>query len=208
MKRFVDDGILQFKSTDETAQTNDYGTGLLGHYGAYPSRLQNSVQNLGIEVGRVSLLPKGPVSNLNPIGFGALQMPAGGKNSEGGWHFTNFIGNDPENDSIWCTAFGQIPPRFSFRDSIVYTAYRTAIPGTEPFIEGQKNSFAFYYGPATAEIWTQFAKIQEAVILGGTDPQETQAQFNSEAQAALDRALEADDPIDSNPFPPLAGGYL
>ena len=208
IKRFVDDGILQFKSTDETAQTNDYGTGLVGHYGAYPSRLQNSVQNLGIEVGRVGLLPRGPVSNLNPIGYGALQMPTGGKNPEGGWHFTNFIGNDPENDSIWCTAFGQIPPRFSFRDSIVYTAYRTAIPGTQPFIDGQKNSYAFYFGPATAEIWTQFAKIQEAVILGGTDPQETQAQFNSEAQAALDRALEADDPIDSNPFPPLAGGYL
>ncbi len=207
VKRFVDDGILQFKSTDETAQTNDYGTGLLGHYGAYPSRLQNSVQNLGIEVGRVSLLPKGPVSNLNPIGFGALQMPAGGKNSEGGWHFTNFIGNDPENDSIWCTAFGQIPPRFSFRDSIVYTAYRTAIPGTEPFIEGQKNSFAFYYGPATAEIWTQFGKIQEAIILAGADVQEFQAAHNSEAQAALDRALEVDEPVETT-FPAAAGGYL
>ena len=147
--------------------TNDYGTGLLGHYAAYPSRLQNSVQNLGIEVGRVALLPRGPLSNLNPIGCGALQMPVGGKNPEGGWHFTDFIGNDPENDSIWCTAFGQIPPRFSFRDSIVYTAYRNAIPGTEPFIEGQKNSYAHYFGPGTAEIWTQFAKIQEAVILAG-----------------------------------------
>ena len=209
VKQFVDDGTIQFKSTDETAQTNDYGTGLIGHYAAYPSRLQNSVQNLGIEVGRVGLLPRGPQSDLNPIGYGALQMPTGAKNAEGGWHFTNFIGNDPENDSIWCTAFGQIPPRFSFRDSIVYSAYRAAIPGTQPFIDGQKNSFAFYFGPATAEIWTQFGKIQESIILGGTDVQEAQEQFNSEAQAALDRALEADDPIDSNPFPnPLTGGYL
>ncbi|MCY3694568.1 MAG: extracellular solute-binding protein [Chloroflexi bacterium] len=208
IKRFVDAGTIQFKSTDETGMTNDYGTGLLGHYAAYPSRLQNSVQNLGIEVGRVALLPRGPLSNLNPIGCGALQMPVGGKNPEGGWHFTDFIGNDPENDSIWCTAFGQIPPRFSFRDSIVYTAYRNAIPGTEPFIEGQKNSYAHYFGPGTAEIWTQFAKIQEAVILAGADIQETQAQFNSEAQAILDRALETDEPISSNPFPELAGGYL
>ena len=209
IKRFVDAEITNFKSQHEGGQTNDYGTGLIGHYAAYPSRLQNSVQNLGIEVGRVALLPRGPLSDLNPIGYGALQMPTGGKNTEGGWHFTNFIGNDPENDSIWCTAFGQIPPRFSFRDSIVYSAYRAAIPGTQPFIDGQKNSFAFYFGPATAEIWTQFGKIQESIILGGTDVQEAQEQFNSEAQAALDRALEADDPIDSNPFPnPLTGGYL
>ena len=209
IKRFVDAEITNFKSQEEGAQTNDYGTGLIGHYAAYPSRLQNSVQNLGIEVGRVALLPRGPQSDLNPIGYGALQMPTGGKNTEGGWHFTNFIGNDPENDSIWCTAFGQIPPRFSFRDSIVYSAYRAAIPGTQPFIDGQKNSFAFYFGPATAEIWTQFGKIQEAVILGGANPQDVQEQFNSEAQAALDRALETDDPIDSNPFPnPLTGGYL
>ena len=209
IKRFVDDGITNQKAQNETSQTNDYGTGLIGHYAAYPSRLQNSVQNLGVEVGRVALLPRGPQSNLNPIGYGALQMPAGAKSPEGGWHFTNFIGNDPENDSIWCTAFGQIPPRFSFRDSVVYSAYRNAIPGTEPFIEGQKNSFAFYFGPATAEIWTQFGKIQEAVILGGQDPADVQGTFNAEAQAALDRALEADDPIDSNPFPnPLTGGYL
>ncbi|MXX99817.1 MAG: extracellular solute-binding protein [Chloroflexi bacterium] len=208
IKRFVDEEITNFKSQNETGQTNDYGTGLIGHYVAYPSRLQNSVQNLGVEVGRVALLPRGPLSDLNPIGYGALQMPTGGKNTEGGWHFTNFIGNDPENDSIWCTAFGQIPPRFSFRDSVVYTAYRNAIPGTQPFIDGQKNSFAFYFGPATAEIWTQFGKIQEAVILGGQDPAEAQATFNAEAQASLDRALEADDPV-SNPFPnPLTGGYL
>ena len=209
IKRFVDEEITNFKTQNEPSQTNDYGTGLIGHYAAYPSRLQNSVQNLGIEVGRVALLPRGPLSNLNPIGYGALQMPVDGKSPEGGWHFTNFIGNDPENDSIWCTAFGQIPPRFSFRDSIVYTAYRNAIPGVEPFIEGQRNSYAFYFGPATAEIWTQFGKTQEAVILAGAEPAEVQEQFNSEAQAALDRALEADDPIDSNPFPsPLTGGFL
>ena len=207
VKRFVDAEVLQFKTADETSQTNDFGQGLLGQYAAYPSRLQNAVQNLGIEVGRVALLPRGPLTDLNPIGVGALQMPTGGKNPEGGWHFTNFIGNDPENDSIWCTAFGQIPPRFSFRDSIVYTAYRNAIPGTEPFITGQRNSFAFYYGPATAEIWTQFGKIQEAVILAGTDVRETQAEFNAEAQAALDRALEADDPVEVT-FPPPSGGYL
>ena len=207
VKRFVDAGTLQFKSTDETAQTNDYGTGLIGHYPAFPSRLQNSVQNLGIEVGRVSLLPRGPVSDLNPIGFGTLQMPTGSQNPEAGWHFTNFIGNDPENDSIWCTAFGQIPPRFSFRDSVVYTAYRTAIPGTEPFIEGQKNSFAYYYGPATAQIWTEWAKIHEAVILAGADIRESQERFNAEAQTALDRALETDEPVEVT-FPPLSGGYV
>ena len=61
---------------------------------------------------------------------------------------------------------------------------------------------------ARREIWTQFAKIQEAVILAGADIQESQAQFNSEAQSILDRALETDDPISSNPFPELAGGYL
>ena len=207
VKRFVDAGILQFKATDEAAQTNDYGTGLLGQYAAYPSRLQNSVQNLGFEVGRVALLPRGPISDLNPIGFGSLQMPTGGKNPEGGWHFTNFIGNDPENDSIWCAAFGQIPPRFSFRDSVVYTAYRTATPGVQPFIDGQRNSFAFYYGPATAEIWTQFGKIQESVILGGTEVQGTLEQFNAEAQVALDRALEQDDPVETT-FPAPSGGYL
>ncbi len=205
--RFVDAETLQFKAADETSQTNDFGTGLLGHYGAYPSRLQNAVQNLGVEVGRVALLPAGPISNLNPIGYGALQLPAGGRNSEGGWHFTNFIGNDPENDSIWCTAFGQIPPRFSFRDSVVYSAYRRSIPGVQPFIDGQKNSFAFYYGPATAEVWTSYAKLQEAVILGNADARDVAGRYNEEAQAAIDRALEVDEPTERT-FPPASGGYL
>jgi multiple sugar transport system substrate-binding protein len=207
VKRYVDAEILQFKSADETSATNDYGAGLLSHYAAYPSRLQNAVQNLGIEVGRVAELPVGPLSNLNPIGYGALQIPAGAKNPEGGWHFTNFIGNDPENDSIWCTAFGQIPPRFSFRDSVVYSAYRRSIPGTQPFIDGQTNSFAFYYGPATSEIWTVFARIQEAVILANADPATVQAELVGEAQAALDRALQSDAPTE-RVFPANKGGYL
>ena len=205
-ENFVDTGTMPIKQNlNETGMTNDFGTGLVGQYVAYPSRLQNAIENLGGDVGLTTRMPAGPVANFLPIGFDDLAMPTNAKNTEGGWHFTDFIGNDPENDSIWCAAFGQIPPRFSYRDSVTFSAYRKANPGTQPFIDGQLDAFPQYWGPATNQIWTELGKTQEAIVFG-EDPATALGIAQEAAQEALDRALETDEPTPRT-FPALTGGY-
>jgi len=205
-ENFVDTGTMPIKvALNEPGMTNDFGTGLVGQYVAYPSRLNNAIENLGIDVGLTARMPAGPVANFLPIGFGHLMLPMNAKNTEGGWSFTDFIGNDPENDSIWCAAFGQIPPRYSFRDSVTFSAYRQANPGTAPFIDGQKAAFPQYWGPAVNEIWSGFGKAQEAVVFG-EDPATALGAAQEDAQAALDMKLETDDATPRT-FPALTGGY-
>jgi multiple sugar transport system substrate-binding protein len=204
---FVDPGTMPIKQNlNETGMTNDFGTGLVGQYIAYPSRLQNAIENLGIDVGLTARHPAGPVADFLPIGFGHLMLPTNAENTEGGWHFTDFIGNDPENDSIWCAAFGQIPPRFSYRDSVTFSAYRQANPGTQPFIDGQANAFPQYWGPAVNQLWSAFGEAQEAVVFG-EDPASALGDAQERAQAALDTALETDEATPRT-FPELTGGYM
>jgi len=203
---FLDPGTMPVKQNlNETGMTNDFGTGLVGQYVAYPSRLQNAIENLGGDIGLTTRMPAGPVANFLPIGFGELMLPTNAENTEGGWHFTDFIGNDPENDSIWCSAFGQIPPRYSYRDSVTFSAYRAANPGTKPFIDGQLAAFPQYWGPATNQVWTGYGEAQEAVIFG-EDPATALGEAQERAQAALDTALETDDATPRT-FPELTGGY-
>lgn len=205
-ENFVDTGTMPIKQNlNEPGMTNDFGTGLVGQYVAYPSRLQNAIENLGGDIGLTARMPAGPVADFLPIGFGDLAIPQNAANTEGGWHFTDFIGNDPENDSIWCAAFGQIPPRYSYRDSVTFSAYRKANPGTQPFIDGQKAAFPQYWGPATNQIWTELGKAQEAIIFG-EDPATALGIAQEAAQEALDRALETDEPTPRT-FPALTGGY-
>ena len=205
-ENFLDAGTMPIKQNlNETGMTNDFGTGLVGQYIAYPSRLQNAIENLGGDVGLTTRMPAGPVADFLPIGFGELMLPKNAQNTEGGWHFTDFIGNDPENDSIWCSAFGQIPPRYSYRDSVTFSAYRKANPGTQPFIDGQKSAFPQYWGPATNQVWTAYGEAQEAVIFG-EDPASALGAAQEKAQGDLDLALETDDAL-LRSFPELTGGY-
>ena len=202
---YIDSGIAPIKLADATSNTNDFGTGLVGQYVDNPARLQNAVENLGVDVGLTVRLPAGPVSDLMPIGFGSLMLPINAKNTEGGWHFADFIGNDPENNSLWCAAFGQIPPRFSFRDSVVYTSYRRAVPGIQAFVDGQSNAFPQYYGPGVNQVFTAYGLAQESVFYG-EDPATALGAAQENAQEALDFALEAEEAAPRT-FPEFTGGY-
>ena len=205
-ENFVDTGTMPIKQNmNEGSMTNDFGTGLVGQYIANPARLQNAIENLGRDVGLTHRMPAGPVANFLNIGFGILMLPTNAQNTEGGWNFTDFIGNDPENDSIWCAAFGQIPPRFSYRDSVTYSAYRQANPGTQPFIDGQLDAFPQYWGPASNQVWTAYGEAQEAVIFG-EEVEPSLAAAQESAQKSLDTALETDEATPRT-FPELTGGY-
>lgn len=185
----VDSGIMPIKLMDEGSITNDFATKNLGQYLAYPSRLENAIQALGEEDARTSVLPAGPKGSVSAIGFGTLIIPSRAKNPEAGWTFVNFICNDPENNGVWCTAFGQLPPRQSFRESKIFTEYVTKRPQITPFLDGQRTARVPYFGPAVNQIWTAYAKAIEAVSFGAKAPAEALKDAQTEAQTALDREL-------------------
>jgi sn-glycerol 3-phosphate transport system substrate-binding protein len=180
-------GHMPVKIIDEAGITNEFGTGLVGQYVAFPSRLQNAIEDLGRDDAKVARMPAGPYSNDLPGGnCGTLNIPVRGQNVEGGWDFTNFIMGDPENASIWAAAFGQLPTRLSYRDSVTYSAYRAATPQVDAFLTGLENGTIFYHGPAVNEVVAAYSKAIEAVAFGG-DPAETLGQKEEQAQEALDQ---------------------
>ncbi|MBT3401534.1 MAG: extracellular solute-binding protein, partial [Rhodospirillaceae bacterium] len=181
--------IMPVKIIDEAGITNEFGTGLVGQYVAFPSRLQNAIENLGRENAGVARMPAGPYSMDLPGGnCGTLNIPVRGKNVEGGWDFTDFIVGNPENASIWAAAFGQLPTRLSYRDSVTYSAYRAATPQVDAFLEGLNNGTIFYHGPALNEVASAYAEAIEAVAFGG-DPADTLGKKEEQAQEALDLAI-------------------
>ena len=205
-ENFVDSGTMPIKQNlNETGMTNDFGTGLVGQYVAWPSRLEAAVESLGSDVGLTARMPAGPKSNFMPIGFGELMLPTNAANTEGGWHFTDFVGNDAENNSIWCAALDQIPPRFSYWETDIFSAYLAANPATQPFVDGQKSAFPQYWGPAVNQIWTTYGEAQEAVAFGFS-PASALNLAQEKAQASLDLALQTDGAVPRE-FPELSGGY-
>jgi ABC-type glycerol-3-phosphate transport system substrate-binding protein len=188
-KNVIDSGIMPIKLMDETSMTNDFATKNLGQYLAYPSRLENAIQALGEQDARTGVLPAGPKGSISPIGFGTLIIPSKAKNPEAGWSFVNFICNDAENNSVWCTAFGQLPPRLSFRESKVFGDYVKRRPQLTPFLDGQRTARVPYFGPAVNQIWTAYAKAVEAVSFGAKAPADALKDAQAEAQAALDKEL-------------------
>lgn len=180
---------MPVQQVNETQLWNAFMTGKVGSIGTYPSGVAR-IAGAPIE-SRSALYPKGHVDapHIN-LGFATIGVFAKGKNPEAGWEFAKFIGLDPDNLAFWNAAFGQLPPRFSARESQVWKDYAAKTPLVNGFVEGQKAARLPYYGPGAAEMENEVAKAIEAVVFGQKTAQQAANDANAAAQAVLDRVLK------------------
>lgn len=194
-KDVVDSGISPIKIMNEPSNTKDFQTGMLGHFFAYPSRLQASIDAIGAAATGVIRLPAGPYSDETPGGNGGvLSIPVAAKNPDGGYAFTEFIGDNKENNGLWAAAFGQLPPRMSHRDSVVYSAYMDKTPQVQQFLKGLEKGRLSYYGPGDVPVATEYAKALEKVYFSAASVDDALNAAQKAAQPLLDKALEKNAP--------------
>jgi len=179
---------MPVKQVTETIMLNDFLTGKVGSMFAFPAIVAR-VAKAKFKVG-AARRPAGPKGQTVPVGFGTIMVYAKGKNKEAGWEFARFIGLDPENAAFWNISFGQLPARYSYRDTPSWQEYQKTQPLVVPYIEAQKDAALTYFGPGVAEISTQLGKAIEAVVFGQKTPQGALAEAASVAQSILDRELK------------------
>jgi sn-glycerol 3-phosphate transport system substrate-binding protein len=176
---------MPVKQVTETIMINDFLTGKVGSIFAYPSvvaRVAKADFNAGS-----ARRPAGPHGSTVPIGFGTIMVFANSANWEAGWEFARFIGLTPENAAFWNISFGQLPARYSYRDTENWQAYEKQQPLVGTYLEAQKDAALSYTGPGVGEISARLGKAVEAVAFGQQSPQEALDAAAADAQKILDR---------------------
>ena len=173
---------------NETQMLNAYLTGKVGSITCYPSLVANIAKAPFKSLS--ALVPAGPAGRKNNLGFATIGVFAKGKNWEGGLDFAKFIGLDPENLAFWNMSFGQVPPRFSSRETTMWKEYEAKTPLTKGFLEGQKLGQLPYMGPGAAEMQTEAGKAIEAVVFGQKTAKQAADDAAAAAQIILDRELK------------------
>jgi len=176
---------MPVKQVTETIMLNDFLTGKVGSMFSFPATLAR-VAAANFKAG-TARMPEGPKGKKVPVGFGTIMVLKQGKNREAGWAFTKFIGLTPENAAFWNISFGQLPARYSYRDTPIWKEYEKKNPLVNAYLEGQKDAALTYYGPGTQEISTRLGKAIEAVVFGKQTPKEALDQAAPECQRILDR---------------------
>jgi len=179
---------MPVKQVTEAIMLNDFLTGKVGSIFTTPALLAR-VAKARFLAG-AARLPAGPKGQTAPIGFGTIMVFAKGKNKEAGWEFAKFIGLDPENAAFWNISFGQLPARYSYRDTSNWQEYQKKEPLVLAYLEGQKDAALSYFGPGAAEISTQFGRAIEAVVFGQKTPQRALDEAAGVCQSILDRELK------------------
>jgi sn-glycerol 3-phosphate transport system substrate-binding protein len=176
---------MPVKQVTETVMLNDFLTGKVGSIFAFPSVLSR-VAKADFAAGS-AVRPAGPKGSTVPIGFGTIMVFANSANWEAGWEFAKFIGLTPENAAFWNISFGQLPARYSYRDTPNWQEYEQQQPLVGTYLEAQKDAALTYNGPGVAEISTRLGKAVEAVAFGQKTPKEALDEAVVDAQKILDR---------------------
>jgi ABC-type glycerol-3-phosphate transport system substrate-binding protein len=166
---------------------NDFLTGTVGSFSTYPATVAR-VSKAPFKTASTPL-PAGPKGSKSPLGFGSIMVPKNGKNRDAGWAFASFIGLDASNDVFWCTSFGQLPPRLSYREDPSWKEYEKNNPLIPAYVDSQKAAQIGYFGPGAQEIGTEMGKAVEAVVFGQKSPQQAAAEAAKASQIILDREL-------------------
>ncbi|MBW1995006.1 MAG: ABC transporter substrate-binding protein, partial [Deltaproteobacteria bacterium] len=177
--------VMPVKQVTETIMLNDFLTGKVGSMFSFPATLAR-VAAAKFKAG-TARMPKGPKGSKVPVGFGTIMVLKKAKNIEAGWAFTKFIGLDPENAAFWNISFGQLPARYSYRETPSWKEYQEKNPLVNAYLEGQKTAALSYYGPGTQEISTRLAKAIEAVAFGKQTPKEALDKAAVDCQRILNR---------------------
>jgi ABC-type glycerol-3-phosphate transport system substrate-binding protein len=186
-KDLVDKKGMPVKQVNETQMLNDYLTGTVGSFTTYPATIARVTQSSFKSA--AAPLPAGPKGRKSPLGFGTIMVLKNGKNREAGWEFARFIGLDPANSSLWNTSFGQLPPRYSFREHPSWKEFEAKNPLIPPYVESQKSAEVAYFGPGAQEIGTELGKAVEAVVFGQKSPKQALDDATRASQTILDREL-------------------
>jgi sn-glycerol 3-phosphate transport system substrate-binding protein len=179
---------MPVKQVTETIMINDFLTGKIGSAFAFSAVVARAAK-AKFRVG-AARRPAGPKGQTVPVGFGTIQVYAKGKNKEAGWEFAKFIGLNPENAAFWNISFGQLPARFSYRDTPSWQEYQKSVPLVEAYVEAQKDAALSYFGPGVEEISTQLGRAIEAVVFGVKTPQRALDEAAPVCQSILDRELK------------------
>ncbi len=176
---------MPVKQVTGTIMLNDFLTGKVGSIFAFPAVLAR-VAAANFRAGSARR-PAGPKSATVPVGFGTILVLSKSKNWEAGWEFAKFIGLNPENAAFWNISFGQLPARYSYRDTASWQAYQRDQPLVHTYLEAQKDAALTYKGPGMPEISTRLGKAIEAVAFGKQTPKQALDAAARDAQRVLDR---------------------
>jgi sn-glycerol 3-phosphate transport system substrate-binding protein len=176
---------MPIKQVTESIMLNDFLTGKVGSMFSFPATLAR-VTVASFKAG-TARMPAGPKGNKVPVGFGTIMVLKQGKNREAGWAFTKFIGLTPENAAHWNISFGQLPARYSYRETPNWQEYQKKNPLVNAYLEGQKEAANTYYGPGVKEISTRLGKAIEAVVFGKQPPKEALDKAAPDCQRILNR---------------------
>ncbi len=187
-KNLVDKKGLPAKQMNETQVLNDFLTGAVGSFSTYPATVAR-VSKAPFNTASAPL-PAGPKGSKSPLGFGSIMVLKNAKNRDGGWEFAKFIGLDASNDVYWCTSFGQLPPRLSYREDPSWKEFEKNNPLIPPYVEQQKSAEIGYYGPGAQEIGTEMGKAVEAVVFGQKTPKQAAEDAAKASQTILERELK------------------
>jgi ABC-type glycerol-3-phosphate transport system substrate-binding protein len=182
-----DQKSMPIKQATEAQGLSDFLTGKVGSIFAFPSVLAR-VANASFKA-QTAARPRGPKSATVPVGFGSIMVFKNSATWEAGWEFAKFIGLDADNDAFWNVAFGQLPPRYSYRQSPVWQEYQQKQPLVQAFLDAQEDARLTYSGPGASEIAKRVAEGIEAVVFGRQTPKEAIEGAATDAQVVLDRVL-------------------
>jgi len=182
-----DQKCMPVKQANEAQMLSDFLTGKVGSMFAFPAVLAR-VANATFKA-QTALRPRGPKSATVPVGFGSIMVFKNSETWEAGWEFCKFIGLDPDNDAFWNVAFGQLPPRYSYRQSPVWQEYQAKQPLVQAYLDAQEDARLPYAGPGASEIATRVSEAIEAVIFGRQTPKEAMDAAAEDGQVVLDRVL-------------------
>ena len=176
---------MPVKQVTETIMINDFLTGKVGSIFAFPSVLAR-VANANFRAGSARR-PVGPKSATVPVGFGTIMVFANSPSWEAGWEFAKFIGLNPENAAFWNISFGQLPARYSYRETANWKRIREPTTDGRHLFRSAKDAALTYKGPGVAEISTRIGKAIEAVAFGQQTPKQALDAAAVDAQRILDR---------------------
>lgn len=178
---------MPVKQVNEAQMLSDFLTGKVGSVFGFPSLLVR-VANASFKA-QTAARPRGPKSAAVPVGFGSVMVFKNSETWEAGWEFAKFVGLDADNDAFWCVAFGQLPPRYSYRQSPVWQEYQARQPLVQAYLEAQKEGRLTYFGPGASEIANRVGEAIEAVVFGHQTPKEAMDAATTDGQVILDRVL-------------------
>jgi len=182
-----DQQCMPIKQANEAQALSDFLTGKVGSIFGFPSVLAR-VANASFNA-QTAARPRGPKSGTVPVGFGSIMVFKNSDTWEAGWEFCKFIGLDADNDAFWNVAFGQLPPRYSYRQSPVWQEYQASQPLVQAYLDAQEDARITYSGPGVAEIAKRNGEAIEAVVFGRQTAKEAIEAAAADAQVILDRNL-------------------